>query len=61
MCDDGLPKLVNAAEGSAFFGLKEGTFRDLVRRRGWPTYKIGHAVRYSLDELVRLARDEGDR
>jgi hypothetical protein len=58
MCD--LPQLSKAAEAAAYFGLKEGTFRDLVRRRGWSTYKIGHAVRYDLQELVRLARDSGD-
>lgn len=58
MCDR--PQLSKADEAAAYFGLKESTFRDLVRRRGWPVYRIGHAVRYDLAELIHLARDEGE-
>jgi hypothetical protein len=58
MCD--LPQLSKAAEAAAYFGLKEGTFRDLVRRKKWPVYRLAHSVRYDLQELTQLARDEGE-
>jgi hypothetical protein len=59
MCDETEPgQLKNAAEMATLLAVKEATFRDLARRRRWPCYRIGRAVRWSLPEIRRLLREE---
>jgi excisionase family DNA binding protein len=52
------PQLKNAAEMASYFGVRESTFRDLARRRRWPHWRVGRAVRWSLPEIERLLRED---
>lgn len=56
MCDR--PSLRTAAEMAELLHLKVGTWRDLARRRRFPRYSVGHAVRWDEGEILRLLRDE---
>lgn len=54
------PQLATAAEMAAALGLKESTWRDVARRRGYPCFRIAHAVRWDLTEILALVREDAD-
>jgi excisionase family DNA binding protein len=56
MCET-QPQLKNAAEMATLLAVKEATFRDLARRRGWPCYRIGRQVRFDPEEIRRFLRE----
>lgn len=56
MCDT--PRLLTAPEMAQVFHLKEGTFRDLSRRRGWPCFRLGRSVRWDLEEILKVVREQ---
>jgi excisionase family DNA binding protein len=51
-------QLVTAAELAEYLGLKPGTVLDQWERGELPGHKIGRAVRFDLDEILRLTRRE---
>lgn len=60
MCD-GPTTLETIPEFSARVKMRPGTVYDLIRRRGWPAYRIGRSVRVDPAELLVLLREEGER
>lgn len=57
MCD--APRLASAPEMAALLAMRVSTFRDLARRRRFPAYRIGRAVRFDPAEIYALLRQEG--
>ena len=49
-------RLLTARELAAAIGLKPATVLDKWERGEFPGYRFGRAVRFSLDEILELAR-----
>ena len=49
-------RLLTARELAEYLGLKPATILDKWERGELPGYKFGRAVRFSLDEILALAR-----
>ncbi len=58
MCDKAELDLRDAKSMGEALGMKPSTFRDVARRRKFPRFEIGHAVRWNLPEILRLVREE---
>jgi excisionase family DNA binding protein len=52
-------RLVTARELGELLGLAPGTILDKWERNELPGYKIGRAVRFDPDEILKLTRREG--
>lgn len=48
--------LVDAAVAAKHFGVRVSWFREQTRQRAIPFYRLGHYVRFDLDELQEFFR-----
>lgn len=52
------PRLVTTVEMANILRMNPSTFPDIARRREFPRWRIGRAVRYDPDEILALLREE---
>jgi excisionase family DNA binding protein len=54
----GYMRFVRAPELAELLGIPVRTIYDCAKRDEWPTYRVGKVVRFDLDEILALIKDE---